>query len=99
LCVSENISYEKLFKTLADKLHVPAPKRKLNAFTMVVLWKFFRFLETLNISTPVPSDTFLSSSKTSTYNTIHGDLLKDFVYLPIATVNHSALIKMGFTTE
>ncbi len=99
LCVSENISYEKLFKSLADKLHVPAPKRKLNAFTMVVLWKFFRFLETLNISTPVPSDTFLSSSKTNTYNTIHDDFLKDFVYFPIATVNHYALIKMGFTTE
>jgi hypothetical protein len=88
-----------LFKNLAEKLHVPAPKRKLNTFTMVVLWKFFRFLENLNLSTPVPSDTFLSSSKTSTYTTIHSNHLKDFVYFPIATVNHYALIKMGFTTE
>jgi len=99
LCVSENISYENLFKNLANKLQVPAPKRKLNTFIMLLLWKLFRSLENLKITTPIPSDTFLSSSKISTYNTIHNNLLNDFVYFPIATVNHYALIKMGFTTE
>ncbi len=99
LCVSENLSYEKLFTTLADKLNVKPPKKKLNSFNLLLFWRLLRIAESLRITTPIPSDTLLSSSKTSIYNTKHTALLKDFVYFPVASVNHYALINMGFITK
>lgn len=99
LCVSENLSYQKLFYQLAEKLKVSPPKTRLTSFRLNLLWRLFRVLESLRIPTPVPSDTFLSSSKNSIYETIHKETVGGFVYFPISSVNHYALINMGFITK
>jgi len=99
LCVSENLSYQKLFYQLAEKLQVPPPKRKLNSFMLHLLWRLFRTMELFRIPTPIPSDTFLSSSKNSIYQTVHSELLSNFVYFPISSVNHYALINMGLVAK
>lgn len=95
LCVAETIEYKKLFFQLCEAMGKKPPRIALNGPVLWLAYQLARAAEFLKIPFPIPSDNIITSSKTSTYQSVNQPLLDGFQYTPIRAVNYYALLALG----